>query len=150
MANVKYDVLDRGAVAGLDHPADQLALLLGGDPAVDRALEDVVRRELGVARSAGGVDERDVVALDDLAVGEDQPGPHAQVVAARVERDGGAGWAGGTGGPRGAGFGGHTVRIASPVAGPAVASMTSRGAATALRCGFLLSANLCMLLAVDG
>jgi hypothetical protein len=84
------DVLDRRAVPGLDHPADQLALLLRRDPAVDGALEDVVRRELGVAGPAGGVDERHVVALDDLAVGEDERRPHPQVEAAGVARNRGA------------------------------------------------------------
>src|SRR5688500_1723703 len=46
------DVLDRRAVARLDHPSDQVLLLLGSDLPGRRAVEDVVGLELAVARPA--------------------------------------------------------------------------------------------------
>ncbi len=83
----EHDVLDRRAVARLDHPLDELLLLGRIDLPGHRAAEDLVRLELRVARPAGGVDERDVELLDDLAVGEEEGRLHPEVAPPRILRD---------------------------------------------------------------
>src|ERR1035437_5500958 len=94
-------------MTGFDHAGDQLTLLLGRDSAVDRALEDVLGRQLGIAGPAGGVDERDVVALHDVPIWEDERRSHTQLASSRIERtrDPGGGSV--------ASFGGHHSRIAA-------------------------------------
>ena len=84
------DVLDRRAVARLDHALDQLLLLrrvdLAGRPPGGRSPRGV---ELGVAGPAGGVDQRDVEPLDDVAVGEEERRLHPELAPAGVLRDAG-------------------------------------------------------------
>ena len=62
--------------------------LAGVDLARDRATEDLLRVQLRVARPAGGVDERDVELLDDLAIGEEERRLHPELAPAWVLRDG--------------------------------------------------------------
>src|SRR5712671_2094450 len=81
------DVLDRRSVTGLDHARDQLLHLGGLDPAGRRPLEDVLRRQLGIAGPAGRVDQGNVEALDDLLVRKEQRRLHPELAAAGILRD---------------------------------------------------------------
>ena len=81
------DVLDGRAVPGFDDVRDQPLHLRDLDLARRGLAEDVLRRELRVARPAGRVDERDVVLLDDLARREEQRGLQAQLRAPGILGD---------------------------------------------------------------
>ena len=60
----------------------------GATRPVRGALEDVLRPQLAVAGPAGGVDERQVVRLGDLAGREEELRLHAQVPRGRAARRG--------------------------------------------------------------
>src|SRR5450759_4868875 len=83
----EHDVLDGRAVAGLDDVGDQTLHRCRRDLAVHRAPEDLLRVQLRVAGAAGRVDQRHVVPLHDLPVGEQERRLHPQLVAARVARN---------------------------------------------------------------
>ena len=92
------DVLDRRPVAGFDHRRDELLHLDRVEVAGQGASEDLLGGLFRIARPARGVDDRDVRALDDLAVREQERHLHAEVAPARVLGDPGlvAGRFGGT------------------------------------------------------
>ena len=126
----EHDVLDRAAVAALDHPADQLLHLRRVDLAGLGAPEDLARLQLAVAGPAGRVDERDVVALDDLAVREEEGGLHPEIVAPGVAGDPGPRAGRGRAGTRDGGrrrlLGHGAERIAARAARRAAAASAGR------------------------
>ena len=81
-------MLDRRAVTRLDDALDELLLAGRIDLPGDRSAEDLVRLELGVARPTGGIDERNVEPVDDVAVGEQERRLHPEIAPAGVLRDG--------------------------------------------------------------
>src|SRR4029077_9389802 len=82
------DVLDRRTMTRFDDALDELLLASGIDLAGHRSPEDLVRLELRIARPTGGVDERNVELVDDLAVREQERRLHPELAPAGVLRDG--------------------------------------------------------------
>src|SRR6476660_337837 len=81
------DVLDRRTVPRFDDGGDALLHLERIEIAVEGPPEDVFGSLFGVARPARGVDDGDVVLVDDLAVREQERRRHAEIAAAWVLRD---------------------------------------------------------------